>query len=144
MPHPLPPYFNLDALPGIGKVADINYLFVCTLRVDLNLSVKVGDFGFTRETNCKTSQSQKCPVKWMPPEMLQDGISTEKTDVVGCLQMVRAIYLLFFPFNNKYYTEHYKQYHSDNVINRNAVSNVYDYNLTLSLIHSKHNHQSLL
>ena len=95
MPHPLPSYFHLDALPGIGKVADINYLFVCTLRVDLNLSVKVGDFGFTRETNCKTSQSQKCPVKWMPPEMLQDGISTEKTDVVSCLKMVRAIDILF-------------------------------------------------
>ena len=72
------------------------YLSVCTLRVDFNLCVKVGDFGFTRETSCKTSQSQKCPVKWMPPEMLQDGISTEKTDVVGCLQMVRAIDIHFF------------------------------------------------
>ena len=61
----------------------------------------------------------------MPPEMLQDGISTEKTDVVGCLQMVRAIDILFFHLNNKYYTEHYKQYHSDNVINCDLSGIIY-------------------
>ena len=32
----------------------------------------------------------------MPPEMLRDGISTEKTDVVGCLKMVRAIDIHLF------------------------------------------------
>ena len=62
-------------------------ILVCFHRVDLNLCVKVGDFGFTRETNCKASQTPKCPVKWMPPEMLQDGISSEKTDVVGCIKI---------------------------------------------------------
>ena len=65
------------------------YFFIslfCILRVDLNVSIKVGDFGFTREASYLVSHIQKCPVKWMPPEMLQDGISTEKSDVVGwCL-----------------------------------------------------------
>ena len=61
--------------------------FLYMLRVDLNLCVKVGDFGYTCKRNCKASQLQKCPVKWMPPEMLQDGISSEKTDVVGCIRM---------------------------------------------------------
>ena len=55
-----------------------------TFRVDLSLSVKVGDFGLARETSYQDSHSQKFPVKWMPPEMLQDGISNEKTDVVSC------------------------------------------------------------
>eukprot|EP00731_Ephydatia_muelleri_P006922 Em0003g1170a len=49
--------------------------------VDLSLSVKVGDFGLARDTSYQASNAQKCPVKWMPPEMLQDGISNEKTDV---------------------------------------------------------------
>eukprot|EP00731_Ephydatia_muelleri_P006595 Em0003g843a len=44
-------------------------------------ATKVGDFGFTREASYLVSHIQKCPVKWMPPEMLQDGISTEKSDV---------------------------------------------------------------
>ena len=68
-------------------------IFFCFVRVDLNLGVKVGDFGFTRETSHKASQSQKCPVKWMPPEMLQDGINSEKTDVVSCiLLLVKAMF----------------------------------------------------
>ena len=79
-------YFNLT---GIGIIAYC-FIIVYTFRVDLNLSVKVGDFGFTREASCKASQSQKCPVKWMPPEMLQDGISTEKTDVVGYIKIAWA------------------------------------------------------
>ena len=91
-------YHNL-AVPSdiciIGDVISCFFvcLFVCFLRVDLNLCIKVGDFGFTRETSHKASQSQKCPVKWMPPEMLQDGISTEKTDVVGCINLlVKAMF----------------------------------------------------
>ena len=49
--------------------------------------VKVGDFGLARDAyeTCyyKVTKNQQCPVKWMPPEMLRDGISTEKSDVVS-------------------------------------------------------------
>ncbi|KAL5502771.1 hypothetical protein EMCRGX_G009592 [Ephydatia muelleri] len=76
----------LDIAQGMEYLAEKGFvhgdLAARNCMVDLNLCVKVGDFGFTRETSCKASQSQKCPVKWMPPEMLQDGISTEKTDVL--------------------------------------------------------------
>ena len=45
--------------------------------------MKVGDFGFIHEASYLVSHIQKCPVKWMPPEMLQDEISSEKSDVVS-------------------------------------------------------------
>ena len=49
--------------------------------------IKVADFGLSRDTYqtdyYKMSRSVACPVKWMSPEMLRDGISTEKSDVVS-------------------------------------------------------------
>ena len=54
----------------------VNYLHI--FRVDFNLAIKVWDLGFARETSYQAS------VKWMPPEMLNDGIFTEMTNVVGC------------------------------------------------------------
>ena len=51
--------------------------------------VKVGDFGLSRDAyeTCyyKVTKAQQCPVKWMSPEMLRDGISTEKSDVVSAV-----------------------------------------------------------
>ena len=56
------------------------------LRVDKTLSVKVADFGLTRdiyETNYYRQQHRtRIPVKWMAPESLIDRISNQKTDVV--------------------------------------------------------------
>ena len=47
----------------------------------------VGDFGLTRDVYAadyyRSSASSRLPVKWMPPETLNDGISNEKTDVVS-------------------------------------------------------------
>jgi len=47
----------------------------------------VGDFGLARDVYSanyyRVQRSTKLPVKWMPPETLHDGISNEKTDVVG-------------------------------------------------------------
>lgn len=58
-------------------------------RVDKDLVVKVGDFGLSRDTYetdyYKMSHTTACPVKWMSPEVLRDGISTEKSDVVSYL-----------------------------------------------------------
>ena len=46
----------------------------------------VGDFGLARDVYAadyyRSSANSRLPVKWMPPETLNDGISNEKTDVV--------------------------------------------------------------
>lgn len=56
------------------------------LRVDLDLRVKVADFGLTRDiyttSYYRQGQQGRVPVKWMAPESLHDKISNEKTDVV--------------------------------------------------------------
>ena len=56
-------------------------------RVDTDLVVKVGDFGLSRdiyiENYYRMTKTNKCPVKWMPPAMIRDEISTEKPDIVS-------------------------------------------------------------
>ena len=56
-------------------------------RVNAEGAVLVGDFGLARDVYAadyyRSSASNKLPVKWMPPETLNDGISNEKTDVVS-------------------------------------------------------------
>ena len=55
--------------------------------MDVNLGVKVADFGLTRdiyETDYYRQTHQgRVPIKWMALESLHDRISNEKTDVVG-------------------------------------------------------------
>ena len=54
--------------------------------------IKVGDFGLSRdiymENYYRPTKYNKCPVKWMPPEMIRDGISTEKSDVVSLIFVI--------------------------------------------------------
>ena len=54
--------------------------------MDRNNTVKVADFGLTRDVYQKDYYRQnsrgQVPVKWMAPESLLDHISNEKTDVV--------------------------------------------------------------
>ena len=60
---------------------------LCISRVDIDLVIKVGDFGLSRDIYMinyyKMSSNFLCPVKWMPPEMIRDGICTEKSDAVS-------------------------------------------------------------
>lgn len=64
-------------------------------RIDAYFVVKVGDFGLSRDayetSYYKVTKPQHCPVKWMPPEMLRDGISTEKSDVVRASHRIALI-----------------------------------------------------
>lgn len=56
-------------------------------RIDAQLSVKVGDFGFSRDIYnidyYRLERKTRLPVKWLPPESLFDNKYSEKTDVVG-------------------------------------------------------------
>ena len=56
--------------------------------MDLHNVIKVSDFGLSEDMYAKNYFRQdkdaavKLPIKWMAPESLNDGIFTEKTDVV--------------------------------------------------------------
>ena len=49
--------------------------------------MRVGDFGLSRDVYAhlyyRADKHSKIPVKWSAPEMLNDGLCTEKSDVVG-------------------------------------------------------------
>ena len=63
------------------------------IRIDLNNVIKVADFGLTEDIyvrnyyrlaqNKDGESPVKLPVKWMALESLNDGIFSEKSDVVG-------------------------------------------------------------
>ena len=59
-------------------------------RIDANFVIKVADFGLSEDIyarnyfrQLKEESGIKLPIRWMALESLQDGIFTEKTDVVG-------------------------------------------------------------
>ena len=78
------------ACKGVNMTCHVYGIYLC--RVDCDLAVKVGDFGLARDiylTNYYRAPNEaKLPVKWMSPEMLQDGISNEMTDVVSATDLL--------------------------------------------------------
>ena len=62
-----------------------------SFRIDSQYVIRVSDFGLSEDVYAKNyfrqgkDSSVKLPVKWMAPESLQDGIFSEKTDVVGTI-----------------------------------------------------------
>ena len=63
------------------------YVICNCYRVDENLTVKVADFGLSRDVYVTdyyvVSHSNPLPVKWLAPESLFDKVFSEKTDVVS-------------------------------------------------------------
>ena len=63
--------------------------FLPLCRLDENSVIKVGDFGLSEDIYSQNYYRQnfkscvKLPIKWMALESLQNGIFTEKTDVVS-------------------------------------------------------------
>ena len=63
----------------------------CTYRLDISGTVKVADFGLSedvysvnyyRQRKCSDDVEAKVPIRWMPLESIEDGLYTEKSDVV--------------------------------------------------------------
>ena len=63
-----------------------NYLFTC--RIDINMIIKIADFGLSVNIGAKEYYrltkhvDVKLPVKWMAPESLADYMFSEMSDVV--------------------------------------------------------------
>ena len=61
-------------------------------RLDKNLTVKVADFGLSRDVYVTDyyvmNHSNPLPVKWLAPESLFDKVFSEKTDVVSILDFM--------------------------------------------------------
>ena len=64
-------------------------LIMSSCRIDECWIIKVADFGLTKSVYEKRyfredkDDSVKLPIKWMAIESIDDGIFTEKTDVVS-------------------------------------------------------------
>ena len=75
-----------------GRCGSLIFNILSSYRIDLHDVIKVSDFGLTEDIYARNYFRQgredgvvKLPVKWMSPESLNDGVFTEKTDVVQSL-----------------------------------------------------------
>ena len=89
----------------------ILHVAICrSCRIDECWIIKVADFGLTKSVYEKhyfredKDESVKLPIKWMAIESIDDGIFTEKTDVVS-LKINSLLLLLSYLYivNHQYF-----------------------------------------
>ena len=64
-------------------------------RVDNELSVKVADSGLSRDTyshdyHCVGGRAVRLPIKWLPPESINNDIYNEKSDIVSQVPIIHG------------------------------------------------------
>ena len=82
---------NLYTLLTLGRCPCVmsHTCSVNICRLDAHFVIKIADFGLSEDVYARNyfrqgqGSSVKLPVKWMAPESLQDGIFSDKTDVVS-------------------------------------------------------------
>ena len=64
-------------------------MFIFSKRIDSGFVIKVADFGLSESLGAtkeyfrqKEDENVKLPIKWLAIESINDGIFSEKTDVV--------------------------------------------------------------
>ena len=73
-------------------------------RIDYHFVIKVADFGLSESTDTSKQYYRqdkkgvvKFPIKWLAPESINEGVFSEKTDVVSYL--FRSFGLQYMPGN---------------------------------------------
>ena len=84
--------FNSTSKPSTRKLAtSLSLHALSSCRLDISGNVKVSDFGLAEDVYTRGyfrlkkdgSDNVRLPYKWIPPESFQDGVFSEKSDVVG-------------------------------------------------------------
>ena len=94
---------------SLSQIAN-NHLLINNIgkhcRIDEHYVIKVADFGLTEDVygagyfrQDKQSPGPRLPFKWMAPESLQDGVFSEKSDVVNTLTYHSTLFYIFYVTN---------------------------------------------
>ena len=80
--------FNHTEHQAMPVVLEILSYILTNYRIDVNMVIKVADFGLSESVGTKEYFRQdkdsaiKLPIKWLAPESMEDYMFSEKSDVV--------------------------------------------------------------